>query len=169
MELALPDIRFQKSYIQAQREFRAEGRAVDINFDELKLHFPSFVQRKLKQRDGLGLPKGFVPCSEFWMIEEQRFVGRIVLRHHLNEALGKFGGHIGYEVRPTERRKGFAQQAVAMVFPEARARGLAEVLITCDDDNLGSIKVIERNHGRLVDKIQIKGREVLTRRYLVSV
>jgi predicted acetyltransferase len=167
MELVLPDSRFKKSYIAAQRELRAEGAAQDIDFDRLKFRFEHFVQMKLLQRQGQCLPAGFVPATEFWMAEGTHFLGRVVLRHYLNSSLELFGGHIGYEVRPTERRKGYARQGLALALPEARKLGLTEVLITCDDDNLGSIRVIESNGGVLIDRVQIDGRPALTRRYRI--
>jgi predicted acetyltransferase len=168
MELSLPSSRFKKSYIEAQREFRQENLDRDIDFTQLKSRFDYYVQLKLLQRQGKCLPPGFVPITEFWAVDKKHFLGRVVLRHHLNEALEKFGGHIGYEIRPSERQKGYGKQALALVLPEAKKIGLSKVLITCDDNNLGSIKIIESNGGLLQDRLQMEGRVTLTRRYWIE-
>jgi predicted acetyltransferase len=167
MELSLPDSKFKKSYIAAQRELRAEGAAKDIDFDRLKLRFEYYVQHKILQSRGVGLAKGHVPYTEYWITEGRHFLGRISLRHCLNESLERFGGHIGYEIRPSERKKGYGKKALALVLIEARKRGLREVLITCDDDNLGSIRIIEANRGKLIDKVQNPERATRTRRYRI--
>jgi predicted acetyltransferase len=169
MELVLPDVRYKKSYLSAQREFRAEGTFRDLDLDELRMHFAQHVRTLHLQSQGRAVPSGFVPSTEYWMVEGDLFLGRISLRHRLNASLEKFGGHIGYAVRPTERSKGYASRALALVLPKAHGLGLGEVLLTCDDTNVASIKVIEKNGGRLQDKVQLPGRPAMTRRYLISV
>ncbi len=77
-----------------------------------------------------------------------RIVGMIDLRHRLNDFLAEYGGHIGYSVRPDERRKGYAKAMLALALKEARGRGIRRVLITCDDDNVGSARTIEANGGK---------------------
>lgn len=72
----------------------------------------------------------------------------IDLRHRLNEYLAEFGGHIGYSVRPAERRKGYASRMLAMVLSEAEKLGFDRVLVTCDKGNEASRRTIERNGGR---------------------
>ena len=108
-----------------------------------------------------------VPASRFWLIgAENRYLGDVDVRHHLNEALGRFGGHIGYKIRPSERRKGYGKLICRLGIEEARKLGIGDILITCDDDNIGSCKIIEANGGQLQDKID-NDRAVLTRRYWI--
>lgn len=97
---------------------------------------------------------------------EKRIVGMIDLRHTLNDYLAEFGGHIGYSVRPDERRKGYAKQMLHLVLDEARRCGINRVLITCDDDNAGSARTIEANGGVLESLAALDG-EVL-RRYWIE-
>ncbi|MDI6100039.1 GNAT family N-acetyltransferase [Actinoplanes sp. NEAU-A12] len=94
---------------------------------------------------------GWVPCSFRWIVEGDRYLGAIALRHELNDFLLRAGGHIGYGVRPSERHRGLASWALAEILPEARARGLSRALVTCNVDNLWSARVIERNGGVLED------------------
>lgn len=95
------------------------------------------------------LPEGRVIATQFMYIREadKRIVGMIQVRHYLNEYLSKFGGHIGYSVRPTERLQGYAKNMLAAVLPYCKEIGLESVLITCNEDNTGSEKTILANGG----------------------
>lgn len=90
-----------------------------------------------------------VPATNRWIVRGDRYLGAIQLRHALTEMLAELGGHIGYHVRPSERRKGIASTALALMVAEAGRIGLPEVLVTCDDDNIGSRRTAESAGGRL--------------------
>ena len=97
---------------------------------------------------------------------DNRIVGMIDLRHRLNDFLAEYGGHIGYSVRPEERRKGYAKAMLRMVLKEAKARGLQRVLITCDEDNVASARTIEANGGMFERKASLDGG--VLRRYWIE-
>ena len=99
---------------------------------------------------------------------DDRIVGMIDLRHCLNEFLAEYGGHIGYSVRPDERRKGYAKWMLANVLPEAKNLGLERVLVTCDDDNEGSRRTIEANGGVFERTTYLASEEVTLRRYWIE-
>jgi predicted acetyltransferase len=149
--LARPDIRYKTSYLAAVREFQAEGpnRYSDIEVDDLAVHFEEYVQ-DLLDRVTVVRP-GRVAETIFWLIGDDQltYLGRLGLRHTLNDRLRSVGGHIGYEIRPSQRRKGYGRQVCALGLDEARRIGLERVLITCDEDNLGSRRIIEANGGVL--------------------
>ena len=163
--LARPDMRYQASYLDAMREKIAEGDKPDWNLDKLDAHFDEYVQVIL-ERESDPLP-GLVPASDYWLIAEDSYAGRISLRHHLTPALRRYGGHIGYEVRPSRRRRGYGTLMCKLGIEKLRALGVQRILITCDDDNIASYKIIEANGGILEDKIE-NGRHALTRRYWVG-
>jgi predicted acetyltransferase len=107
---------------------------------------------------GTPRPSGWVTGTYLWMVEDAddgwggpEVVGRISLRHELTPWLREVGGHVGYGVRPSARRRGHATRALALVLPVAAARGLDRVLVTCDLDNVASARVIEANGGVLED------------------
>lgn len=96
-------------------------------------------------------PEGWVRCSFRWIVEGERYLGAIALRHELDDYLREVGGHIGYGLRPSARGRGLAAWALAETLPAARALGLERVLITCDEHNAASARTIERNGGVLQD------------------
>ena len=113
-------------------------------------------------------PPNLVTATLFVAVRKTDFgiVGMIDLRHRLNDFLAEHGGHIGYSVRPDERRKGYAKRMLALVLEEARGRGISRVLITCDDDNVASARTIEANGGVFERTACLDG-EVL-RRYWIE-
>lgn len=146
--LVRPDARYKDSFLEAACEFKAGGhhRYVDLDVDVLARDFEHFLAREL---DRSPLTPQHVPDTVFWLVEGDQFIGRIVLRHHLNDFLRRFGGHIGYEVRPSRRREGHGTRMLALLLDEARAMGLAKLMLTCDADNIGSRRIIEANGGQL--------------------
>lgn len=110
--------------------------------------------------------KGLVPSTLYFLVHKKRILGAIHFRHELNDDLLLNGGHIGYGIRPSERRKGYATKMLAMLLDDIRSKGYKKVLITCDDKNIGSVKTIENANGVLHDKTEFEG--VVTRRYWVN-
>ena len=111
------------------------------DFDE----FLSIVQREPTESD---LAK--VPAHLFFLAdtESSKLFGAIQIRHHINHPnLMETGGHIGYGICPSERRRGYATRMLALAIPEARKIGLSRLLLTCKESNVGSWKVIESNGG----------------------
>lgn len=85
--------------------------------------------------------------TTFGIFDDEKLVGGFVLRHTLKGALINRGGNIGYLVRPSERKKGYGKILLLLALKKARDLGLEKVLLTCRNDNIGSIKVIESNDG----------------------
>lgn len=94
---------------------------------------------------------GRVKCSYFWITEGEELVGFLALRHSLNDFLLEQGGHIGYSVRPSQRRRGHASRALARSLDEAAKLGIDRVLVTCEETNDASRRTIERNGGAYED------------------
>jgi predicted acetyltransferase len=91
----------------------------------------------------------FVPESIYWATSGDHVVGRIALRHELTPDLEVFGGHIGYEVRPSSRREGVATEMLRQILGTPKARQIGRLLLTCSPDNLASIRTITNNAGVL--------------------
>lgn len=111
---------------------------------------------------------GLVPDSTFFCLDEERniMVGAVNIRHYLNEALLKNGGHIGDGVRPSERRKGIATKMISLALEECRKLGIDKVLMVCDKENIGSAKSIINNGGILENEITVDG--IIEQRYWIE-
>lgn len=163
--LARPSAQYKADYIESVYEYIMENLGVSWNPQILEEHFDDYLAT---MRDAETDPlQGDVPTSYYWLIVDgQTYAGELELRHYLNASLERFGGHIGYKIRPTMRQQGYGKLICKLGIIEARRIGITDILITCDDDNIGSQKVIEANGGILQDKINNQ-RGVLTRRYWI--
>jgi predicted acetyltransferase len=132
---------------------------VDAGLDDLQRmlslvcdNWEEFLSRVEEDRGGDWLDDR-VPQTYYWYVQDGRILGRIRLRHQLNDRLRKEGGHIGYDVRPSEWGKGHATRMLQRMLEIARSEGLHRVLLTCDEANVGSARVIEKCGGVLQDTI----------------
>lgn len=166
--LTEPSERYQESYLEALQEFQAEGRHLEIPLEEITTNFGSFVQHLRDQANRTKLRPGRVPSSDFWLIDGNDYIGRLSLRYELNEHLLQMGGHIGYEIRPSRRRQGYGKFILKYGLDRAKALGLKRVLLTCDEDNLGSRKIIESNGGTLENIIEVEGWPAKVCRYWIQ-
>jgi predicted acetyltransferase len=130
--------------------------------------FPAYLRGLLDGARGIGLPPGRVPYSTFWLTSGRRPVGRSSVRHYLTPDLEEEGGHVGYDIRPSERLKGYGKLILRLTLAEARKLGLSRALLTCDTDNVASAKVIEGNGGRLRDQTISKRSGKLISRYWIK-
>ena len=167
--LAEPSVAYRDSFIQAVREFQAEGRQLHYDLNSITGDFGAFVQALHDQKNRSKLKPGWMPASDFWLIDGDEFVGRLSVRHELNEQLLLFGGHIGYEIRPSKRKQGYGKEILRLGLEKARELGLHRVLVSCDEDNIGSKKIIEHNGGKLENALEIEGEPVRKLRYWIDI
>jgi predicted acetyltransferase len=167
--LAEPSIAYRDSFIQSVHEFQAEGRQLNYDLNDLTNDFGAFVQGLRHQKDRSKLKPGRVSASEFWLIDKNEFIGRLSIRHELNEFLLKMGGHIGYEIRPSRRKQGYGTKILRLGLEKAKELGLQRVLVTCDEDNIGSKKIIEHNSGQFENAIVMEGDTVKKLRYWIDI
>jgi predicted acetyltransferase len=171
-ELIAPTVRLHGSWLRSRDEW---GRGVHQDGAGLRAGdevdtpdgFATWVRRLLSEGDpAVPLAEGLVHCTYWWIVADGEVQGAIALRHELNDFLLRAGGHIGYGVRPSARRRGLASFALGGVLPYAAKLGLPKVLVTCNVANEGSRRTIERNGGELED---IRDTEIgRLRRYWIS-
>jgi predicted acetyltransferase len=162
-ELVTPDVRWHDSWAQALLEFGEDyphgsglgPGPIDVTPDGCA----AFVAERLRGADPEApRPEGIVLCDYFWITDGDEMVGFLALRHELTPWLLEEGGHIGYSVRPSRCREGHASRAVALALIRAKELGLERVLLTCDEDNVGSRLTIENAGGVYEDSRKDKRR-----------
>jgi predicted acetyltransferase len=151
LKLIHPVKYLEEDYRAALAEFRELGENnIESLFSRCNDDFDLYLQQTTQAKGGFGLPEGFVPYSTYWTVRNnERIVGFCHFRHYLNPALKIEGGHIGYSIRPSERKRGYGTRQLALLLNECRWLAYQRVMITCDYDNIGSYKIIEANGGVL--------------------
>lgn len=164
MELLRPRVKLEEAFREMLSDFQRAGEEHVVGDAPLPGEcFQEFVQRLEDASVGVGLRPGRMPYSTFWLDDTGSLVGISRLRHHLTPELEHEGGHIGYSVRPSLRRRGYATTLLELTLVEARKLDLVSVLVTCDADNVASRRVIEKNGGSIGNRVisQRSGSDVL--------
>lgn len=128
----------------------------------------SVLRRLEGERRGTDLPPGRVPATYLLAVVGADVVGRSSIRFELTEELLELGGHIGYGVRPAFRRRGYATRILELSLEVLRERGVERALVTCDDGNVGSARVITTCGGVLEDVREVGPDQPAKRRYWID-
>jgi len=171
LSLHRPDERFQDAFLSGARDYvRAKETKSIARYQPGLDNFSAYLRSLRDMAAGVGLQPGWVAMSYFWLIENDvRLIGVSRLRPRLTPALEIQGGHIGYNVPPSVRRKGYGTQLLRLTLPKARAAGLSRVLLTVDSSNVASIRIIERNGGRVESEGYVGPLGRTVRRYTIAV
>jgi predicted acetyltransferase len=165
-----PHAALATSYAAMVREIVERGEDLipfPLSFDHAD--FPAFLAKLADCERGIGIPEGFVPHTTFWLVDERGEVVAVSnLRHRLTDKLRLEGGHIGYGVRPSARRRGHATDILRQTLGEARTIGIAEALVTCAKGNMGSAGAILKCGGRLHSEDFVESRGEIVSRYLIK-
>jgi len=166
--LAAPSLRYGASFLAGAAEFAAENRLdstyagfLGYDLDRLRSDLRAFVWdlKRLGERERLR-STGYQD-RVLWLISRGEYAGQSSVRPELNTPyLITYGGHIGYSIRPSQRRQGLGKRILALTLDRAEAMGLTQVLVTCDADNLASKRIIEVNGGQFESAMSM-GPEVL--------
>ena len=144
-----------RAFVREQLEAGGSGYLPILHL--IQNDFAGYVARLHAEAEAQQAALDRVPQSTYWLVRREdgamRVLGTSRLRHHLNERLCLMGGHIGYGIRPSEQRKGYGTQILALTLVEARKLGIERVLVTCDVDNIASVRIIEKNGGVIEDRL----------------
>ena len=150
--LVLPSVEYKKSFLEdflpfVALDYDSWGKYYN-NKKLIKNQFPAFVKFIRSQSKGKNLPAGYIPHTVFWLTDSNKMLGSLSLRHKLTPNLRKIGGHIGYEIAPKFRGRGYGKLILKLGLKKAKLMGMKNVLLTCDPVNLRSKKMIESNGGK---------------------
>jgi len=145
-----PSVEYEREFLEMAADFRHAGDlAYDVIPELIRGDFAGYIRRLRDCADGVGLEPGRVRSNTYWLLREDdsTILGASSLRHELTPSLEIEGGHIGYRIRPSQRRKGYGTRILALTIEKAREMGLRRVLVTCDTDNIASARIIQKNGG----------------------
>ena len=158
--LVKPDLSYADEIIKYKEESLKESPIINgsAGLDRLS-SIEDWLEELNKRSCEDTVPEGLVPSSTYLGIREKDnyIVGMIDIRHYLNEYLTQVGGNIGYSVRKTERNKGYAKQMFKLALEKCKGLKIKKVLITCDEDNIASEKVILSANAKFEDIRSVDG------------
>lgn len=153
MELRRPTLADKETVLDMMAEFEATQSAHDGGFwDAEKFDYEEWLETNHNKEMGIGLPENRVPSIQFVSFDDVgRALGFLNLRLRLNEGLLNHAGHIGYSIRPSERGKGYAKEALRQGLQVAKEKNIKRALVTCSRENPASRSVILANGGQFED------------------
>lgn len=160
MQLVLPSEKYKESFLEALQEYHqteSDDRLdiYELSVKNLQMHFGKYIKQLLEESEGKHLPKGYVPQTAYWLVDGDEFIGRVSIRHTLTEHLLREGGHVGYDIRPSKRKMGYGKKLLELSLPKVKAMGIEKVLVTCDETNVGSQRIIEANGGVFENSVEM--------------
>ncbi|MRH44489.1 GNAT family N-acetyltransferase [Aquibacillus halophilus] len=167
--LIKPTVKLKEEYLSFYKEWLDSGEdMIPWVIEKDPTNFEEMIQFLHNNEKGINLPNGWVPDSTYWMINENnKLIGVVNIRHQLTDLLLRSGGHIGYGIRPTERKKGFATALLSLSIEKSQQLGLTKILVVCDESNIGSAKTII-NNGGVIDKDFVEEDGTIVKRYWIE-
>ena len=170
--LIRPTDEYAAQLMEYRQEFLDAGDSMDGCGPLRRYENPEeYIQLCRDYEDPATVPAHLVPATQLLFIRkcDDKLVGMLQIRHCFNDYLEKYSGNIGYSVRPSERRKGYAKQMLKAALPFCRELGLDKVLISCIDGNIGSEKTILANGGVYESTVHEPDRNIDLKRFWITI
>ena len=163
--LAEPNEKYQRTFENYAQAYRKINDAYYSNkYKKALENFQNYLKDLHDYFKGNSLSEGKVITSTFWLIDEEEVVGVVRIRHKEVE----FAGHIGYDISPTHRNKGYGFIILKLALEECKKLGLEEVILTCNIGNIASKKIIEKNNGKLLGTIYDEEEDESLYKYIIK-
>ena len=168
--LKMPTLEDKNEWLDFVNEYVIDNpKAKPLEFTS-NISYEDWLKNRNDEYKGIDLKYGRVPSSSYFLMEDERIIGYISIRHNINTIfLSTCGGHIGYGIRPSERRKGYATKMLEMALTKCDELGLEKVMVSCKESNIGSAKTIENNGGILRDVFYIPEENSNIKKYWINV
>lgn len=175
MKFILPNGGYKEQAVDFIREMNlyssplnGGSRALNRCLDQSS--YECWLEKVMADRDIANIKPGWVPAFTYFYVREEddRIIGMVCIRPFLNDTLRKTGGHIGYSIRPTERRKHYGTRLLQEALEVCRSIDLRRVLVTCDRENLASRGVIENGGGKVDSEFYDETSGEVVRRYIID-
>ncbi|VWX36139.1 GNAT family N-acetyltransferase [Exiguobacterium oxidotolerans] len=164
--LVKPSVHLEAEYLDFLAEWEQSGETIVPHVvSKTFLPLADFLEEHHQETLYVQPPR--VTHSTYWLYDGKQIVGAVNFRHDLNDGLKQIGGHIGYGIRPSARKRGYATEGLRQALEVAKERGLESVLITCSADNIASGRVIEANGGEELEPF-LKEDGTRVRRFNIS-
>lgn len=157
-------MRWANGFVEAEREKLDAGERIDR---PKSLSIEDYIAGLEHYVEGSG-PDDAVPAHMFWLVDDDEYIGRVSIRPQLTGWMERYGGHIGFEIRHSRRRRGYGTTALRLALDVASTLDLRRVLVTCDADNIGSRKIIERNGAEFESEVVDPSTGTAMRRYWID-
>jgi len=168
-KLVRPAAEYQESFLEALREYHAEGRCLYQQIPVIKNDFSNFIKDLRTEKGCRHQPfqewVDPVPETITWLVKDNEYLGTCQIRHRLNWHLEKWGGHIHFIIRPSRRQCGFGKKMLMKAMPIANHFGIDKALLTLDPDNAPAIRVAEACGAKFTDELPETGEFPARRRY----
>ncbi|MDY3802186.1 MAG: GNAT family N-acetyltransferase [Bacilli bacterium] len=153
MKLVKPTVELENNWLNYFNEYTKGNNSSPMEYKKEYI-YSEWIKKLDNEEKGIDLEPGRVPSSVRFLMDDGKILGAVSIRHSIdNEFLSNIGGHIGYGILPSERKKGYGKLILKLSLEECKKLGINKVLVTCVDSNIGSKKIIESNGGILENKI----------------
>ncbi|MCB1563045.1 MAG: GNAT family N-acetyltransferase [Alphaproteobacteria bacterium] len=168
-KLVKPGIEYKDSYLEALKEFQAEGRYTFLDIDHVRDNFEDFIRKVNDGKKHLHKPYADwvepIPETVLWLVKDREFIGTLNIRHRLNWHLEKWGGHVNFVIRPTMRGKGFGKKILQKGIPYLTHFGIDRALITLSPNNKAGVHIVEFCGAKFQDELPATDKFPARRRY----
>jgi predicted acetyltransferase len=152
--LTAPDLCFEDAFRRYVDDYRRAGDATRLaKYAAGASDYPAYIESLRLATTGKGLAEGHVAYSTFWLVDDGDIVGIVRVRPQLTPKVEKNDGHIGYDVAPSKRNRGYGTALLRLALEEAKRLGLNRLIVTCETTNGASRRVIEKCGGRLLGEV----------------
>ena len=170
-KLIIPTVEYVDEIKAYRDEMLKTNSAFDGTSSLKRLENPAqWIEYNMSLMDKETVPDGLVQATQFIYVRENdgKIVGMINVRHYFNDYLEKYGGHIGYSVRPSERLKGYAKSMLKEALKYCKELGINKALVSCLSDNEGSRKTILANGGVYESTVKLPDSNECLERYWIE-